>query len=73
MAPTDYRARDYAESTMEQVSETAQAAGRRAVSLTDDIADAIRERPFTALAIAAGLAFAWMRGPRLVRAPGSPG
>jgi hypothetical protein len=57
MAPTDYRTRDQAESTMEQVGESAREAGRRAVSLTEDIADAIRERPYTALAVAAGLAF----------------
>ena len=56
MAPTDYRTRDQAESTMEQVGESAREAGRRAVSLTEDIADAIRERPYTALAVAAGLA-----------------
>ena len=58
MAPTDYRTRDETQSTMEKMSETAQNAGRRAVSLTEDIADAIRERPYTALAIAAGVAFA---------------
>jgi hypothetical protein len=58
MAPTDYRTRDQTESTMEQVGESAREAGRRAMSLTDDIADAIRERPYTALAIAAGIAFA---------------
>src|SRR5262249_50511215 len=58
MAPTDYSTRDHTESTMGQVSESAREAGRRAVSLTDDIADAIRERPYTALAVAAGLAFA---------------
>jgi len=43
---------------MEKVSETARDAGRRAVNLTEDIADAIRERPYTALAVAGGLAFA---------------
>jgi hypothetical protein len=68
MAPTDYRTRDQTESTMEQMSESAREAGRRAVSLTDDIADAIRERPYTALAVAAGLAFAvgalWKLGPQ---------
>jgi hypothetical protein len=68
MAPTDFRTRDQTESTMEQASESAREAGRRAVSLTDDIADAIRERPYTALAVAAGLAFAvgalWKLGPQ---------
>ncbi|HEY7444165.1 MAG TPA: hypothetical protein VH701_17175 [Vicinamibacterales bacterium] len=67
MAPTDYRTRDHTESTMEQMSDSAREAGRRALSLTDDIADAIRERPYTALAVAAGLAFAvgalWKLGP----------
>jgi hypothetical protein len=68
MAPTDYRTSDRTESTMDQMSETAREAGRRAVSLTDDVADAIRERPYTALAVAAGLAFAvgalWKLGPQ---------
>jgi hypothetical protein len=68
MAPTDYRTRDQTESTMEQISDSAREAGRRAVSLTDDIADAIRERPYTALAIAAGLGLAvgalWKLGPQ---------
>jgi hypothetical protein len=68
MAPIDYRTREHTESTMEQMSEGAREAGRRAVSLTDDIADAIRERPYTAMAVAAGLAFAvgalWKLGPR---------
>jgi hypothetical protein len=49
---------DQTQATMEQVSEAAREAGRRAVSFTEDIADAVRERPFTALAVAAGLAFA---------------
>ena len=56
MAPTDYR--DQTESTMGQMSESAREAGRRSVSLTDDIAEAVRERPYTALAVTAGLAFA---------------
>jgi hypothetical protein len=68
MAPTDYRTRDQTESTMEQMGESAREAGRRAVSLTEDVADAIRERPYTALAVAAGLAFAvgalWKLGPQ---------
>jgi hypothetical protein len=68
MAQTDYRTRDQTESTMEQISEGAREAGRRAASLTDDIAEAIRERPYTALAVAAGLAFAmgalWKLGPQ---------
>ncbi|HEX5958610.1 MAG TPA: hypothetical protein VFY92_08150 [Hyphomicrobiaceae bacterium] len=68
MEPTDYRTRDHTESTMERMGETAQEAGRHAVSLTEDIADAIRERPLTTLAVAAGLAFAvgalWKLGPQ---------
>ena len=67
MAPTDFRTRDQTESTMEQIGETAREAGQRAVSLTEDIAEAIRERPYTALAVAAGVAFAvgalWKLGP----------
>jgi hypothetical protein len=58
MAPTDYSTQDHTESMKDQISEGAREAGRRAVSLTDDIADAIRERPYTALAVTAGLAFA---------------
>jgi hypothetical protein len=68
MAPTDYGTRDQTGSTMEQMGESAREAGRRAVSLTDDIAEAIRERPYTAVAVAAGLAFAvgalWKLGPQ---------
>lgn len=73
MAPTDYRTRDQTESTMEQIGDGAREAGRRAVSLTDDIADAIRERPYTALAVAAGLAFTvgalWKLGPHRTHGP----
>ena len=58
MAPTDYRTRDYSESTMEQVGESAREAGHRALTLAEDIADTVREHPYTALAVAAGLAFA---------------
>jgi hypothetical protein len=58
MAPTDYSTRNETESTIDQVSDSAREAGRRAVSLTEDIAETIRERPYTALAVAAGLAFA---------------
>jgi hypothetical protein len=56
-SPTDYRTRDHGKHNG-AVGESAREAGRRAVSLTEDIADAIRERPYTALAVAAGLAFA---------------
>jgi hypothetical protein len=77
MAPDDYGTRDYTGSTLEQVGEqvgeSAREAGRRAAGLTDDIADAIRERPYTALAITAGLAFAvgalWQLGQQHPRAP----
>lgn len=57
MAPTDYRT-DQAEETIDKAREAAREAGSRAISLTEDIADAIRERPYTALAIVAGVAFA---------------
>lgn len=43
---------------MDQVSETAQDLGARAVGLAGEFATAIRERPYTALAMAAGFAFA---------------
>jgi hypothetical protein len=58
MAPTDYQTRDQTEATMDKVKEASRDAGRRAMSLTEDIAEAIKERPYTSLAVAAGLAFA---------------
>ncbi len=68
MAPTDHSTRDRTESTMDQIGETAREAGRRAINLTDDIAETIREHPYTALAVATGLAFAvgalWKLGPQ---------
>jgi hypothetical protein len=57
MAPTDYRT-EKTEEAIDRASEAAREAGRRAISFTEDIADAVRERPYTALAIAAGAAFA---------------
>lgn len=68
MASTDYGTRDQTQSTMEQMGESAREASRQVASLTDDIAEVIKERPYTALAVAAGLAFAagalWKLGPQ---------
>src|SRR5262245_26288194 len=53
---------------MEQVSDTAHDISERAGSIAQELASAIRERPYTTLAIAAGLAFAigavWKLGHR---------
>ena len=46
------------EGIMGQVSETARDVGDRAVGIAEELAVAIKERPYTTLAIAAGLAFA---------------
>jgi ElaB/YqjD/DUF883 family membrane-anchored ribosome-binding protein len=58
---SDYRSSDMRETTegiMDQMAETARDMGDRAVGLAGDIGSAVRERPYTTLAIAAGLAFA---------------
>ena len=58
---SDYRSSDMRESTegiMDQVTETARDMGDRAAGLAEDIGTAVREHPYTTLAIAAGLAFA---------------
>lgn len=53
---------------MEQVSDTARDMSERAGSIAQELASSIRERPYTTLAIAAGLAFAvgaiWKLGQR---------
>jgi ElaB/YqjD/DUF883 family membrane-anchored ribosome-binding protein len=57
----DYHSSDMRESTdgiMDQVTDTAREMGDRAAGLAGDIGSAVRERPYTTLAIAAGLAFA---------------
>jgi hypothetical protein len=63
--PADYQSeplRHHVEGVMDQVSEF----GERAQTLAEDLADAVKERPYTTLAIAAGAAFAagalWMIG-----------
>jgi len=61
MAETNYRTdrgsepkREHSEGIMDQVSEL----GERAGTMAGEIGAAIKERPYTTLAIAAGLAFA---------------
>jgi hypothetical protein len=53
---------------VEQVSDTARDMSERAGSIVQELASSIRERPYTTLAIAAGLAFAvgaiWKLGQR---------
>lgn len=59
--PSDYSNRDMRESTegiLDQAAESARDMGDRAAGLAADIGSAVRERPYTTLAIAAGLAFA---------------
>jgi hypothetical protein len=63
--PNAYRTephRQHTEGVMDQVSEL----GERAQTLTEDLIEAVKERPYTTLAIAAGAAFAvgalWMIG-----------
>jgi len=58
--PSDYRSqtgngmRERAEGVMDQVSDL----GARAETMAEELAAAVKERPYTTLAIAAGLAFA---------------
>ena len=63
--PYDYRQpastvgrENQSEGIMGQVSETARDVGDRAAGIAEELAVAIKERPYTTLAIAAGLAFA---------------
>ena len=65
LGPSDYRTsqpalsgHEHAEGIMDQVNETAGAVGERAGIMVGDLGTAIKERPYTTLAIAAGLAFA---------------
>ena len=73
--PSDYRTgnapvgREHqAEGVMSEVVETAREVGSRAQGLAGELGQAIKERPYTTLAIAAGLAFAvgavWKLGQR---------
>lgn len=60
LGPSGYRTRqpsvgrEYSEGLMDQVSDV----GERAATMAGELGQAIRERPYTTLAIAAGLAFA---------------
>lgn len=59
--PSDYRDIDRRESTegiMNQATEAARDMGHRAAGLAGDLGTAVRDRPYTTLAVAAGLAFA---------------
>jgi hypothetical protein len=65
--PTDYRGPGMDETNPgASLSDTAQALGERSLDLAGEVGAAIKERPFTALTVAAGLAFAvgalWMVG-----------
>ncbi len=73
--PSDYRSLDHtsarerpAEAIIDQVSQSARELGSRAGSMAEELAVAIKERPYTTLAVAAGLAFAlgavWKLGHR---------
>jgi hypothetical protein len=59
---------EHSEGIMDQVSETARDMGERAATMVGELGAAIKERPYTTLAIAAGLAFAvgalWKLGHR---------
>jgi hypothetical protein len=50
--------RESTEGIMDQVTDTARDMGDRAAGFAGDIGSAVREHPYTTLAIAAGLAFA---------------
>jgi ElaB/YqjD/DUF883 family membrane-anchored ribosome-binding protein len=52
--PEDHQA----DSTLDQLNEAASAVTEQAGSIASDIGTAIKERPYTAVAVAAGLAFA---------------
>ena len=63
--PSDYRRpastvgrENQSEGIMDQVSETARDVGGRAAGIAEELAVAIKERRYTTLAVAAGLAFA---------------
>jgi hypothetical protein len=65
LSPSDYRTaqpamsgQEHSEGIMDQVSETARDMGDRAGAMASELGAAIKERPYTTLAIAAGLAFA---------------
>ena len=73
--PSDYRSFEggrpeahRAESTFDQLNEAASAVTEQVGSIASDIDTAIKERPYTAFAVAAGLAFAagalWKLGHR---------
>jgi hypothetical protein len=73
--PTDYRTahsttigQEHFEGAMDQVSESARDMGERAATMVGELGAAIKQRPYTTLAIAAGLAFAvgalWKLGHR---------
>jgi|SRR5262245_12086644 len=71
--PSNYRSgeggrEEGSQAIVNQVSDTAQDIRERAGSIAQELTSAIRERPYTTLAIAAGLAFAigavWKLGHR---------
>jgi hypothetical protein len=71
--PSNYRSsagvrEERSPAMMEQISDTARDMSERAGSIAQELASSVRERPYTTLAIAAGLAFAigavWKLGQR---------
>jgi len=73
--PSDYREQtrnvgreDLSDGIMDHVSESARDISERAGSIAEEVVNAVRERPYTTLAVAAGLAFAigavWKLGQR---------
>jgi hypothetical protein len=69
--PSDYRSRDtqyHSGGMMDHADTTAGGASQRAIGLAGDMVTTIKERPYTTLALAAGLAFAmgalWKLGRR---------
>ena len=55
----DYQSHEHAsDGIMEQLTDTAHDLGERAGTMAEDLGGAVKERPLTSLAIAAGVAFA---------------
>jgi hypothetical protein len=65
LGPSDYRStqtnsgrlHEQSDGIMDQVTDTARDFGERASSMAGELGDAIKHRPYTTLAIAAGMAF----------------
>jgi hypothetical protein len=73
LQPSNYRSgtggrEEGSQAMVDQISETARDVSERAGSIAQELASSVRERPYTTLAIAVGLAFAvgavWKLGQR---------